>query len=260
MGTRHQIYIIANVLGLYRIVAVYHHQSLYPPEAVHVAWNLLQHVKKHAGPLEKELQCLQQRRYNKNGAAYPFYAGEDNNSGYTVIDVTDPCSPAYCFWGWTKRYGFPSGDPIDPEGYATRYYVEPDEELLEFEYLEEEEQDAILGLQGSRQTLDEAWDNRTRTLDEMGDDAPSQDAREFTEALQTVIKAGSSENAQQMADALTSTSGVIEGLRRALGQKKLPKCCDPVIVKGFLIAQDLSNSSELDLSWMRLSSAQVLKI
>ncbi|KAG8897993.1 hypothetical protein FRC00_003569 [Tulasnella sp. 408] len=262
MGVRHQIYIIANVLGLYRIVVAYHIQWLEPPRAVKIAWNLLQHVKKHAGPLEKELQCLQQRRYHKNGAAFPFYAGEDNNSGFTVIDVTDSFSPAYCFWGRNEDYGFPAGHPIDPEGYATRYYTD---EKLEFEDLKKEEQDAILALQGerfigSRRTLNEAWDNRTRTLDEMDDDALSQDAKEFTEALRTVIKAGSTGNAQQMADALSSTAGVVEGLRRTLHRERLPKCCDPAIVKGFLIAQDLSNSSELDLSWMQLSPAQVLKV
>ncbi|KAG8909760.1 hypothetical protein FRC00_009497, partial [Tulasnella sp. 408] len=252
-----EIYIIANVLGRYRIVAVYHLQSLYPPEAVHLAWTLLQHIKQHAGPLEKELRCLQEGRYTKNDAEYPFYAGEDNNSGYTVVDVTDPFSPAYCFWGAYDWYGFQPGDPIDPEGYATRYYTD---EKLEFEDLKKEEQDAILALQGSRHTLNEAWDNWSPTLDEMDEEAPSRDARKFTETLRTIIKAGSTENAQQMADALSSSPGVVEGLRRTLRQKRLPKCCDPIIVKGFLIAQDLSKSNELDLSWMQLSPAQVLKV
>ncbi|KAG9042318.1 hypothetical protein FS837_011029, partial [Tulasnella sp. UAMH 9824] len=176
---------------------------------------------------------------------------EDNNSGYIVIDVTDPSSPAYSFWGRDGDYGFLPGFPIDPEGYATRYYKKV--------------QDAILALHGerfigSRQTLDEAWDNWSPTLGEMDDEAPSQDAKDFGEALRTVIKAGSTENAQQMADALSSTAGVVEGLRRALHRERLPKFCDPVIVKGFLIAQGLSNSNELDLSWMQLSPAQVLKV
>ncbi|KIO23432.1 hypothetical protein M407DRAFT_27126 [Tulasnella calospora MUT 4182] len=291
MGARHQIYIIANVLGRYRVVAVYHIQSLYPPEAVYMAWSILQHVKKHAGPFEKELQCLQQGRYNKNDTAYPcpflaavlfqcvqdyfgtfqlmfplIYMGEDNNSGFTGIDVTEPFSPAYCFWpGWDgDHYGFPPDYPIDPEGFALRYYVEPGEEF-EFQDLQKEVQDAILALQGerfigSRQTLDEAWENWSPTLDEMDEEPPSEDAKEFTKTLRTAIEAGSTENAQQMADGLSSTSGVAEGLRRTLRRERLPKCCDPVIVKGFIIAQHLSNSNELDLSWMQLSPAQVLKV
>ncbi|KAG9040725.1 hypothetical protein FS837_000272 [Tulasnella sp. UAMH 9824] len=293
MGTRHQIYVIANVLGRYRIVAVYHLQSLYPPEAVHLAWTLLQHIKQHAGPLEKELRCLREGRYTKNDAEYPcpflgavlfqrvqdFYGPhegtypervvdnnpwmQDNNSGYTVIDATDSFSPAYCFWGWDGDYGFRAGDPIDPEGYALRYYNSPPWEP--FEYLKKEVQDAILDIQSepfisSRRTLDEAWENWSPTLEEMNVEAPSQDAREFIKALESVIESGSSENAQQMADALSSTPGVVEGLRRTLRQKRLPKCCDPIIVKAFIISQDLSNSNELDLSWMQLSAAQVLKV
>ncbi|KAG8903235.1 hypothetical protein FRC01_009282 [Tulasnella sp. 417] len=95
---------------------------------------------------------------------------------------------------------------------------------------------------------------------EMDEEAPSQDAKDFIKALQIVIEARSTENAQQMAEAQSTTAGVVEGLRRILRQRRLPKCCDPVIIKGFLIAQDLSNSDELDLSWMQLSPAQVLKV
>ncbi|KAG8911428.1 hypothetical protein FRC00_006521 [Tulasnella sp. 408] len=188
----------------------------------------------------------------------------DNNSGFTVIDVTNPFSPAYCFWGWNEDYGFPAGHPIDPEGYALRYCAELEEETV-FEDLEQAVQDAILALQGerfigSKHILDEAWNNWCPTLDEMDDEAPSQDAKEFMKALGAVTKAGNMESAQQMADALSATFGMVEGLRRTLRRKRLPKYCDPVIVKGFLIAQDLSQSNELNLSWMRLSPAQVLKV
>ncbi|KAG8922229.1 hypothetical protein FRC01_014304 [Tulasnella sp. 417] len=288
-----QIYIIASVLGRYRIVAVYHLQSLYPPEAVVMAWNLLQHIKKHPRPLEKELQCLKQGRYHKNDADYPCpFLGallfqhvqdcfgpsdfiypesvidndpwyQDNNSGYTVLDVTDPFSPAYCFMGWSSDYGFTPGCPIDPEGYTLRYFnhgtVPP------FEDLDQDVQDAIRALQGeafigSRHILDEAWSDWSPMPNEMEEEAPSQDAKDFIKALQVVIEAGSTENAQQMADALPATFGVAEGLRKTLRQRRLPECCDPVIIKGFLIAQDLSNSDELDLSWMQLSPAQVSKV
>ncbi|KAG8911440.1 hypothetical protein FRC00_006492 [Tulasnella sp. 408] len=278
------IYIITNVLGHYRIVAAYHHGSLYPPDAVHLAWSLLQLVKKHAGPFEKELQCLQQGRYYKNDAAYPCpflgavlfqrvqdfdgpYEGtfpENNGTGFTVIDVTDPSSPAYCFWGLDRgNYGFRPGYPIDPEGYALRYYSSPPWES--FEYLREEVQDAILDIQSepfisSRHTLDEAWENWSPTLEEMNANAPSRGEKEFIQALESVIKSGSTENAQQMADALSSAPGVVDGLRRTLRQNRLPKCCDPVIVKVFLISQHRSDNNELDLSWMQLSPAQILKV
>ncbi|KAG8916004.1 hypothetical protein FRC01_003441 [Tulasnella sp. 417] len=283
MGVRHQIYIIANVLGRYRIVAAYHHQSIGPPQVVNLAWNLLQLVKKHAGPLVKELRCLQQGRYNKNVAAYPcpfllsllsqcvedcysffnmFPLSVINNDpwkqgdGFTVIDVTDPFSPAYCFWGWDADYGFVPGDPIDPEGYALWYCVDVPGEERKWEYLEKEEQDAILEIQSEpfiskRQTLDEAWSNWSYTLEELEEEVLSRDAREFTKALQVVIKAGSTDDAQQMADSLPSTSGVVEGLRRALRGKRLPKCCDPVIVLKVVRAVLQDNSfkiSSLDIS------------
>ncbi|KAG8922230.1 hypothetical protein FRC01_014305 [Tulasnella sp. 417] len=171
----------------------------------------------------------------------------------------------YCFWGTYGEYGFVPGDPIDPEGYALWYCVDVPGEERKWEYIEKEEQNAILEIQSepfirSRQTLDEAWSNWSYTLEEMEEEVPSRGAREFTRALQAVIKAGSTDDAQQMADSLPSTSSVVEGLRRMLHEKRLPKCCDPVIVKGFLIAQSLSNSNELDLSWMQLSPAQVLKV
>ncbi|KAG8916002.1 hypothetical protein FRC01_003439 [Tulasnella sp. 417] len=189
--------------------------------------------------------------------------GQDNNSGYTVIEVTDPFSPAYCFWGRDARdYGFRPGYPIDPEDYARQYYN--DYAALPFEDLDQNAQDAILALKGEdvigSNTLDEAWGGWSPIPNEMDEEAPSQDAKDFIKALQVVIEARSTETAQKMADGLSTTFGVLEGLRRILRQRRLPKCCDPVIIKGFLIAQDLSNSDELDLSWMHLSPAQVLKV
>ncbi|KAG8892559.1 hypothetical protein FRC00_011888 [Tulasnella sp. 408] len=190
---------------------------------------------------------------------------EDNNSGFTVIDVTNPFSPSYCFSGKHGEYGFRPGYPIDPKSYALRYYTEPPGDERSFEYLKEEMQDAILDIQdepfiSDRQTLDEAWHNWSPTLDEIDEEVPSTDAKDFMKALRAVIETRSTENAQNMADALSPTSGVIDGLRRILRQQMLPKCCDPVLVKVFLMAQDLSKSGELDLSWMQLWPAQVSKI
>lgn len=191
---------------------------------------------------------------------------EDNNSGFTVIDVTNPFSPSYCFLGTYGEYGFTPGHPIDPEGYALRYAYEPPGDMRSFDKdLKEEEQNAILNIQdepfiSDHQTLDEAWENWSPTLEEMDEKAPSRDAKNFMKALRIVIEARSSENAQNMADALSPTSGVVDGLRRILRQQRLPKCCDPIIVKVFLMAQDLSKSSELNLSWMELWPAQVSKI
>ncbi|KAG9042317.1 hypothetical protein FS837_011028 [Tulasnella sp. UAMH 9824] len=266
---------------------MYHLQWLEPPQAVHLAWNLLQHVKKHAGSLEKELRCLQEGRYTKNeaqgdwqepvegrqvlrgiiiiGLHLTVFLNEDNNSGFTVIDVTNPFSPSYCFSGKHRGYGFKPGYPIDPKSYALRYDMEPPGDELSFEYLKEEVQDAIMDIQdepfiSDHQILDEAWVNWSPTLEEMDEEVPSGDAKAFMKALRTVVEARSTENAQNMADGLSPTSGVVDGLRRILRQQRLPKYCDPVIVKVFLAAQDLSKSSELDLSWMQLWPAQVSKI
>ncbi|KAG9040723.1 hypothetical protein FS837_000270 [Tulasnella sp. UAMH 9824] len=172
---------------------------------------------------------------------------QDNNSGFTVIDVTDPISPAYCFCGWDEDYGFTAGAPIDPEDYALRYYVEPEDEW-QFEDLDQEVQDAIRALQDqdfidSESILDEAWRNSVAELmgHEKNEEPPSPPAREFIKDLRVVVK----------------------GPGRAwewLHRWDLPEHCNPVIVEYFLISQDLSGGKELDLSWMRLSPAQILQV
>ncbi|KIO23433.1 hypothetical protein M407DRAFT_27127 [Tulasnella calospora MUT 4182] len=194
------------------------------------------------------------------------FTNTDNNSGFTVVDITDPFSPAYCFWGWDGDYGFPSGYPIDPENYALRYYVDP-EDQRPFEDLDQEVQDAIRALQDesfidSKYALDEAWSNAVAELAgyEADEEEPSQDAQEFIKDLQTVIQEGSTKAARKMADTLSPTPGVLDGLRITLHQESLPEHCNPIIVEYFLISQDLSRRKELDLSWKQLSPAQVVQV
>lgn len=67
-----QIYIIAYVWDYYRVVAMFHRQSLYPPEAVRLAWTLLQLIRTHAEPLQKELHCLEKSGYAGITAEFPL--------------------------------------------------------------------------------------------------------------------------------------------------------------------------------------------
>ncbi|THU86844.1 hypothetical protein K435DRAFT_731241, partial [Dendrothele bispora CBS 962.96] len=49
---------------------------------------------------------------------------EDNNDGISIIDVTDPSDPAYCF------VHEPGGGPIDMKGYIVKYYDMSDMQKL----------------------------------------------------------------------------------------------------------------------------------
>ncbi|KAG8977822.1 hypothetical protein FRC05_000349 [Tulasnella sp. 425] len=285
MGTRHQIYIIAQVLGCYRVVAVFHIQSLYPPEAVHLAWCLLQLIENHTEPIEKELRCLKENSYSGRDTEYPcpylaallfqrvqdFYGPykgtypEDNNSGFTVIDVTDPDSPAYCFWGWSGDYGFSPGYPIAPKAYALRYYTEDEGERM-FEDLDREVQNAIREIQnwrfiGRKDILSEAWESVESPMPAGIEEEPlSHGSEEFMKALRTVIGTGNAEDAQRMADKISTTHVVVESLRKTLRRETLPEHCNPILNKVFVITQELSRSDELDLSWMQLSPTQISQI
>ncbi|KAG8953920.1 hypothetical protein FRC04_000903 [Tulasnella sp. 424] len=189
----------------------------------------------------------------------------DNNSGFTVIDVTHPFTPAICFWGTDAYPGYPAGYPIAPEDYALRYYVDADEEN-ELEELDQEVQDAIRGLENQpfiddRMILDEAWSKWIPFLDETEEESLSQGAEKFMAALRTAIEAGSTENAQRMADTLSVTPEIVEGLRHVLHRETLPGHCNSILVRVFSIAQGLSKSDELlDLRWMQLSPIQVLQV
>ncbi|KAH7924944.1 hypothetical protein BV22DRAFT_1065925 [Leucogyrophana mollusca] len=56
----------------------------------------------------------------------------DNNDGITVLDITDPTSPAYCF-------ASVCGPPVSAEEYVSRYYPVPSPEELEDKRFKEEE-------------------------------------------------------------------------------------------------------------------------
>ncbi|KIO23431.1 hypothetical protein M407DRAFT_27125 [Tulasnella calospora MUT 4182] len=151
--------------------------------------------------------------------------------GLTVIDITSPFSPAYCFWGPRSLYGFTHGYSIDPEGYPLRYYVEPGYERI-FEHLKQEVQDAILAIQSEPfinddHILDEAWDNSSPTLEDITEVAPPREAEEFMEDLRNVIEVGSAENAQNIGDGLVPTSGVADGYGEPSAGEGFPNTAIP---------------------------------
>ncbi|KAG8953921.1 hypothetical protein FRC04_000904 [Tulasnella sp. 424] len=189
----------------------------------------------------------------------------DNNSGFTVIDVTDPDSPAYCFWGWSGDYGFSPGYPIAPKAYALRYYTEDEGERM-FEDLDREVQNAIREIQnwrfiGRKDILSEAWESVESPMPAGIEEEPlSHGSEEFMKALRTVIGTGNAEDAQRMADKISTTHVVVESLRKTLRRETLPEHCNPILNKVFVITQELSRSDELDLSWMQLSPTQISQI
>ncbi|KAG9004823.1 hypothetical protein FRB90_010685 [Tulasnella sp. 427] len=199
--------------------------GLYPPEAVCLAWKLVELVKQNAKAFQKELHCLEEDGYTETKGPYPcpylaatlFQCVQDfdggrwdaeqegivdncprqhyNHTGFTVIDVTDPFRPAYCFVNYSgyDEYGFPAGYPMDLVRYALHYC--PDDKLRSLADLEPNVQKAIQGLKSvpmirNRAVLDEAWNAwPDRKLEE---DFPSPGDQEFMERLRSILEMGDS--------------------------------------------------------------------
>ncbi|GLB42897.1 hypothetical protein LshimejAT787_1203460 [Lyophyllum shimeji] len=74
------------------------------------------------------------------------YSETDNNGGISVIDITDPENPAYCFvavHGLESEVGVPLLVPLSAEDYVRAYYPGVDEEELEIEGARSIEEDVI---------------------------------------------------------------------------------------------------------------------
>ncbi|KAK0653124.1 hypothetical protein B0T16DRAFT_407477 [Cercophora newfieldiana] len=157
MGQRHQLFIIAKILGRYRTIAVVHHQWLYGSGPTKACWRILQ-ILEH--PANKQLirheLCYAAARPNSwwdtledtipfpitaaclllgsgldpRPDSYYLYGPEplsitttlyevDNNDGFTIIDISDLDAPRYCF----------IADPLAPitaVQYHSTYYAKDD--------------------------------------------------------------------------------------------------------------------------------------
>lgn len=155
MGSRHQLFVIARVFGGFRTLAAVHHQSLYSERALQRCLrviNVLQATSNRI-PILEELRAARMKKgdfwaTSREFQPFPFIATcltvgcsfdpsegyqdrvhplvynitldrLDINDGITVIDITDPASPSYCF------SFLPGGlRPLDARTYLWRYMRE----------------------------------------------------------------------------------------------------------------------------------------
>ncbi|KAF2237020.1 hypothetical protein EV356DRAFT_512294 [Viridothelium virens] len=137
MGQRHQLFVIARIAGRYRGLAAVHHQWLYGQGALKACLSLLKifkeplnrrvlyHELNQAKSLREEESAVKVD-FQKIRVRFPFittclvlgasydpaskYPSEvhllpfnmafdqgDNNDGVTIVDITEPTHPAYCF-------------------------------------------------------------------------------------------------------------------------------------------------------------------
>ena len=133
MGQRHQLFVIANINGRYRALAVVHHQCLYGIYVLEKGLHIVKLFEANQPGLRRELRKAEQLDwsrdiYDENGDArevvFPLvstilqvgtslneknsyasnvihleintaYNGGDNNDGISVFDITDPANPRY---------------------------------------------------------------------------------------------------------------------------------------------------------------------
>ncbi|KAL8713657.1 MAG: hypothetical protein Q9220_002183 [cf. Caloplaca sp. 1 TL-2023] len=154
MGARHQIFIIARTITGYRTLAALHHQMLYGFKATQRCLRILLILRSTHNriPILQELRAANQfpssfwarRSQSKEYQPFPFIATSliigssyspdaayqervhlssydvrlneiHNNAGITVIDITTPSKPKYCFASAMKDTG-----PLDASTYVWR--------------------------------------------------------------------------------------------------------------------------------------------
>ncbi|KAJ7484709.1 hypothetical protein FB451DRAFT_1233259 [Mycena latifolia] len=154
----------------------------------------------------------------------------DNNDGITVIDITEPTNPSYCFvsiWGLEASGGVKRRVPLSAEEYVRAYYPVPSEKQKEKKGVKETEEDV-------QNKIDSLRDQRIMTLDVLAETWPKEYKVWFG----------------GKADAITSI------LRR---QNPFPDSGLSLLVK--VLQHDAgSDKSTLDLSDFPLSDHQIISL
>ncbi|KAF9555370.1 hypothetical protein CPC08DRAFT_753139 [Agrocybe pediades] len=182
MGQRHQAFVIARQGQRYRCIAALHHQWCYGRGPLRAAaqflslvqqpqnaWIIHKELDEHTAssldhdddiaipcPFTNYLLSLafsvnlepDQESVSSRVSAYPVDYGSttgDNNDGITVLDISDPFSPSYCFvsiYGLEAVADVPELVPLSAETYVRAYY--PEEEEPSSEENEEASESALV--------------------------------------------------------------------------------------------------------------------
>lgn len=150
------------------------------------------------------------------------------------------------------------GCPVDAETNVTEGY-----DSKGLDELDEQARTAVLNLQQQcfiedKGTLDEAWEGWTPR--EEDDDALSPAAQRLAETLRNAKIVNITENYQYISKDLSPTKETLGALREILRGQTLGEDITPILIHVFLVGHQVNSSAELDLSWLRLSSTQIIRI
>ncbi|KAG8895144.1 hypothetical protein FRB99_000738, partial [Tulasnella sp. 403] len=305
-----KLYFIALIGGKYKIVAGFHDQFLEVEWALVKIYKLLvSHVMPNAELIRKEFECFSQTDYHFRDRVIPFpyltdlitesmnpertgsylhpievapdwcLSENDNNSGITIMDITDPSQPSLSFiW--------PYNDPTEPCNAAS--YVgtflrqrSGDENWPVTDYLNDSQYAAMEGLLkfplvppsvlrqawpkcklfGPKRLQDKAEDPVSAVLTEESQVVmPSLFWTPFQTAMQGAIESQSEDDAKLVADSLTSPELVAEALRTFRTQD-LPDSCVIVLLQAIKLDKKYKHQDdhELDLRGYRLTSDQIIQ-
>ncbi|THH20556.1 hypothetical protein EW146_g830 [Bondarzewia mesenterica] len=204
-------------------------------------------------------------------------ANMDNNDGITVIDISDPLSPAYCY---VKR--LPGGRPLTAKKYCRSYYPEPDPEELaksdeQERAIEEHVAEVIASLDGEKvlehRVLAETWPLEYRKGylkahpdgDSDVSSTPSSDSPKripelvemaIAPAITAVIQGGDLADIQNILAQPDRHAIVKENLTKF---SPFPDEAIPILsdVLGFELE---SNKKSVDITSLPLSTAQILQL
>ncbi|TFY77860.1 hypothetical protein EWM64_g6150 [Hericium alpestre] len=210
----------------------------------------------------------------------------DNNDGITVIDVTDPASPAYCFVsvnGLEAQGASPEPEhyiPLSAEQYCRAYY--PPQDLEELKSLPEDDgqiecEESVRSVIATLDdvpviklaSLAEAWPSEYQVSPAAEKEASDSEAAVSADRTQDPILeaslraildsdvAGSSGDMEQVYDILTREDYRPRVLAKLRGFLDIPPAGLPLLTK---VLAHGGNKASLDLSQLPLSAEQILQV
>ncbi|KAK7440634.1 hypothetical protein VKT23_016982 [Stygiomarasmius scandens] len=205
MGQRHQVFLIARLVphgstdgkAYYRCVVARHHQWCYgtlPLAATYRFVTLLKNpnnaeiIRDELRPWDTDLGHLEEPYASDAGFDRGCFSPNmgsfdgDNNDGITIIDITDPTNPAYCF---VLGRG---GVPADGRCYISRYYTLPSVRRDTDKKVDAREPDFELGLDEEEEGEE---DGEEEDGEEDGEEEEEEEEEEdFTEDAEATGMAG----------------------------------------------------------------------